>query len=126
MSLIEPSSHLELRQIITQRILADRRLLDTLHAKVRGLGNAIRHMQSSATTSITLVGADGGYNKLQYDSFFVQLVCVVASSNNEYCREASTPTMPIADIDRLQFDAAGRPITAELVAKRPISHPAVH
>ena len=110
--MIEPASRQELRQFITQRILADRGLLDQLRAEVCVLGNHVRRILPRNGTAVSLVAADGGNNRLQYDPFLVQLVRVVDSSNNEHCLEAITPTMSIADLSRSQFDAAGRAQTA--------------
>ena len=110
--MIEPASHLALRQSITERILADRTLLDQLRAEVRILANRVRRIQPRNGTSISLVAADGGDTRLQYDPFLIQLVRVVDSGSNEYCLEAITPSTSIPDLSRRQFDGAGRPITA--------------
>ena len=61
------------------------------------------------TTSISLVGTDGGNNRIQFDPFLVQLVRVVDSSNNEYCLEAITPTTNVTELSRMQFDEDGEP-----------------
>jgi hypothetical protein len=64
------------------------------------------------TTSISLVGTDGGNNQLQFDPFLVQLIRVVDSSNNEHCLEAISPTTPIESLAARQFSADGLPSTA--------------
>ncbi len=110
--MIEPASHLALRQTITQSILADRGLLDALRAEIRPLCDQVRRIQPRVSSAVSLVAADGGNNQLAYDPFLIQLVRVVDSANNELCLEALTPTLPIAEVSRRQFDARGRPITA--------------
>jgi hypothetical protein len=69
----------------------------------------VRRIQPRATTSISLVGTDGGNNQLQFDPFLIQLIRVVDSSNNEYCLEAVSPTNPIAALDARQFRPDGSP-----------------
>jgi hypothetical protein len=71
-----------------------------------------RRVQPRATTSISLVGTDGGNNQLQFDPFLIQLVRVVDSSNNEYCLEAVSPTTEISSLDGRQFKSDGSSRTA--------------
>lgn len=115
--MIEPDSLRQLRMAIAAQLLSDRHLLDELRTEVRPLRDATRRIQARAATTISLVAADGGNNRIQFDPFMVQLVRVVDSSNNEYCLEAVTPTTDMAALAKLQF-ADGQPITAlgELMA----------
>lgn len=101
-----------MRAEIAERMRADRTLLDDLRAEIRPLRDSVRRIQPRSTTSISLVGADGGNNRLEFDPFLVQLVRVVDSSNNEYCLEAVTPTTSVTGLSNRQFDAAGKPVTA--------------
>jgi hypothetical protein len=107
--MIEPESHEKLRREIAERIEADRGLLDALRAEVRPLRSEVRRIQPRATTSISLVGTDGGNNSIQFDPFLVQLIRVVDSSNNEYCLEAITPTTSVSALSRAQFRTDGFP-----------------
>jgi hypothetical protein len=77
-----------------------------------GAEDHARRIQARNTTAVSLVGTDGGNNRLQYDPFLVQLVRVVDSINNEYCLEAITPTLPVDQLSRKQFDSAGAAGTA--------------
>lgn len=104
--MMDVDSQRQLRTEIHERMLADRRLLDQLRAEIRPLRANVRRIQPRSATSISLVGADGGNNRLQFDPFLVQLVRVVDSSNNEYCLEAITPTTDIAALSRRQFEQA--------------------
>ena len=93
--MIEPQSHQQLRNEISERITADKHLLDTLREEIQPLRSQVRRIQSRTATSISLVGTDGGNNSIQFDPFLVQLIRVVDSSNNEYCLEAITPTTDV-------------------------------
>jgi hypothetical protein len=109
--MIEPESHEKLRREIGERIAADRALLDMLRAEIRPLRTQVRRIQPRTTTSISLVGTDGGNNSLQFDPFLVQLIRVVDSSNNEYCLEAITPTTSVGRLSQAQFTTDGEPAT---------------
>lgn len=109
---IEPDSHVRLRQEITDRLVADRVLLDQLRLEIKPLANRIQRIQPRSTTAVSLVAADGGNNQLRFDPFLVQLVRVVDSSNNEYCLEAITPTTSVTSLSARQFDESGMPSTA--------------
>lgn len=85
--MIEPQSHSRLRHEISERIVADRGLLEQLCEEIRPLRGQVHRIQPRTTTSISLVGTDGGNNSLQFDPFLVQIIRVVDSSNNEYCLE---------------------------------------
>jgi hypothetical protein len=110
--MIDPDSHDQLRREISERIATDRELLDSLRAEIRPLRNQVRRIQPRTTTSISLVGTDGGNNALQFDPFLVQLIRVVDSSNNEYCLEAITPTTNVARLSARQFQDEDTPRTA--------------
>ena len=110
--MIDPASQKELKQAIADCIGTDQGVLDALREEIRPLKSATRRIQPRATTSISLVGTDGGNNQLQFDPFLIQLVRVVDSSNNEYCLEAVSPTTPIDKLDKRQFEPDGTPRTA--------------
>lgn len=110
--MIEPESILNLKEAISDCIRLDHRILSDLRDEIRPLKAATRRIQPRATTSISLVGTDGGNNQLQFDPFLIQLVRVVDSSNNEYCLEAVSPTTPIGLLNQRQFDRSGAPCSA--------------
>ena len=90
----------------------DVHLLDALCEEVRILATGVNRIHPRTTTSISLVGTDGGNNKLQFDPFIVQVIRVVDSSNNEYYMDVLTPTTPINSLNNkiqddtnIQFDA---------------------
>jgi hypothetical protein len=110
--MIDPASQATLKAEIAACIQADKQVLETLRSEVRPLRSQTRRVQSRSTTSISLVGTDGGNNQLQFDPFLIQLVRVVDSSNNEYCLEAVSPTTPIELLSRRQFTGENAPATA--------------
>lgn len=110
--MIDPASQAQLKDAIADCIGTDQGVLDQLREEIRSLKSATRRIQPRATTSISLVGTDGGNNQLQFDPFLIQLVRVVDSSNNEYCLEAVSPTTPIEKLNTRQFDASGTACTA--------------
>lgn len=110
--MIEPESIEELREQLQSSISEDRNVLDELRAEVCPLRGSTRRIQPRSTTAISLVGTDGGSNRIEFDPFMVQLVRVVDSSNNEYCLEALTPTTDRAAVNERHFDADGGAKTA--------------
>ena len=60
---------------------------------------------SRQTTAVSLVGTDGGNNRIEFDPFMAQVIRVVDSSNNEYCLEVVTPTSDLAALSRRHLDA---------------------
>lgn len=90
--MIDPDSIDALRTALSDSIASDRRVLDELCEEIRPLKSETRRIQPRSTTAISLVGTDGGNNRIEFDPFLVQLIRVVDSSNNQYCLEAVTPT----------------------------------
>lgn len=110
--MIDPASQVQLGEAIADCIGSDKAVLQALRDEIRPLKSATRRIQPRATTSISMVGTDGGNNQLQFDPFLIQLVRVVDSSNNEYCLEAVSPTTPVQKLDERQFAADGSARTA--------------
>ena len=109
--MLDPQSHTELRSQIWDQIGQDMRILESLRDEISPLRSSVRRIQPRSTTSVSLVGTDGGNNRIQFDPFLVQLVRVVDSSNNEYCLEAITPTTNVTELSRRQFYENGKPRT---------------
>lgn len=109
--MLNSESQQQVRNEIRERMAADRALLDRLRTEIRPLRSQVRRIQPRSTTSISLVGTDGGNNRIEFDPFLVQIVRVVDSSNNEYCLEAITPTTSVTALSERQFNADGTPRT---------------
>ena len=110
--MIDAATQTQLKSAIADCIRTDQGILDRLRDEIRPLRNTTRRIQPRATTSISIVGTDGGNNQLQFDPFLIQLVRVVDSSNNEYCLEAVSPTTPVQKLNERQFTEDGSPSTA--------------
>jgi hypothetical protein len=129
--MIDPESIEKLSEELKASISGDQRVLDELREDVRPLRSLTRRIQPRSTTAISLVGTDGGNNRIEYDPFMVQLIRVVDSSNNEYCLEAATPTTDRAAINARHIAADGSPITAlgrlmvALVERGAMAEPAI-
>lgn len=109
--MIDPTSLQTLKDELRLRIAADRDRLDQLRSEVRPLKNGTRRIQPRSTTAISLVGTDGGNNRIEYDPFMAQLVRVVDSSHNEYCLEVVTPTTNISELSSRHLEPEERPRT---------------
>lgn len=105
--MIDPATQFKLKGAIADCIGADQEVLDNLRKEIRPLKGLTKRIHPRSTTSISLVGTDGGNNQLQFDPFLIQIVRVVDSSNNEYCLEAVSPTTPIEKLDNRQFTNSG-------------------
>jgi hypothetical protein len=110
--MLDPKSQNDLKDAIGECIGADASVLDALRSEIRPLKSLVRRIQPRATTSISLVGTDGGNNQLQFDPFLIQMIRVVDSSDNQYCLEVVSPTTPVSRLVRRHLDDAGSPITA--------------
>src|SRR3954468_22177306 len=110
--MFDPSTQAQLKQAIADCNVSDQGILQELREEIRPLRQQTKRIQPRATTSISLVGTDGGNNQLQFDPFLVQLIRVVDSSNNEYCLEAISPTTPVDILSRRHFNADGQPASA--------------
>lgn len=129
--MIDPESIDALRSQLASSIEGDRQVLDELCEEVRPLRSQTRRIQPRSTTAISLVGTDGGNNRIDFDPFMVQLVRVVDSSNNEYCLESVTPTTDRRLVNMRHIDEDGIPRTAlgrlmvKLVEKKAMSEPTI-
>jgi hypothetical protein len=117
--LIDPESIQALQSELKDAISGDRRVLDELREDVRPLKDATKPIHPRSTTAISLVGTDGGNNRIEFDPFMVQLVRVVDSSNNEYCLEVVTPTSDRRLVTQRHFaeDGAARTALGQMMAK---------
>ncbi|MCF6096361.1 hypothetical protein L1766_04980 [Thermovorax subterraneus] len=93
-----------LKEYIKRCMENDVILLDTLRNEIRVLKGNVRRIVPRNATSISLVGTDGGNNKLRFDPFLVNVIRVVDSSNNEYYMDVITPTTRIEEINRRIFE----------------------
>ncbi len=110
--MLDPETHDRLKVAVFSQIGQDMGVLAGLRDEIEELRGQVRRIRPHTTTSMSLVGTDGGNNQIRFDPFLVQVVRVVDSSNNEYCVEAVTPTTDVRGLSADQYDAAGEPRTA--------------
>jgi len=96
-----------LKRLMQESMEKDAVLLNALRDEIRPLKSSTKRIFPRSTTSISLVGTDGGNNKLVFDPFIVQVIRVVDSSNNEYYMDVITPTTPIKDLNNKIVSRAG-------------------
>ena len=108
--MIDPQTLDTLGEAIRSQVADDGKLLDELRSEVRAIKASVRRIQPRQTTSVSVVGTDGGNNQLQFDPFLVQLIRVVNSSNNELFLDVVSPTSDVAKLTARQFekDKSGR------------------
>ena len=110
--MLDPATQQQLKEAVFDQIGQDMSVLRDLRDEINVLRSTTRRINARTTTSISLVGTDGGNNQIRFDPFLVQVVRVVDSSNNEYCVEAVTPTTNVAKLSARQFDSSGVSRTA--------------
>lgn len=110
--MIELDSIKSLKQEMQQRVAEDAVILASLCEDVRPLRSVTRRIQPRTTTAISLVGTDGGNNKIPFDPFLVQIVRVVDSSRKQYCFEIVSATSDVLSVSRRHRDETGKPLTA--------------
>lgn len=97
----------QLKKLMENRMYDDMAVLDKLREEISILKGEVRRITPRNATSISLVGTDGGNNKLQFDPFLVQIIRVVDSSNNEYYMDVITPTTKVEEINERIFHSRG-------------------
>ena len=65
-AVIDPESIDTLRTALADSIAGDRKVLDELREEVRPLRDKTRRVQPRSTTAISLVGTDGGNNRIEF------------------------------------------------------------
>lgn len=106
--MIDSKNYSALKSDIYERISQDKIILEELRMDMKELKSNVCRIQPRNTTSISLVGTDGGNNKLKYDPFLIQIIRVVDSSNNEYYMDVITPTTDINVLDNYINDTSIR------------------
>lgn len=96
--MLDITAIMTLKQLMVESMKKDATILTTLRDEIRPLKSTTKRIFPRSTTSISLVGTDGGNNKLVFDPFIVQIIRVVDSSNNEYYMDVITPTTPVQDL----------------------------
>jgi hypothetical protein len=107
--MFDPDTLKRLREEVSRCVVNDRSLLDQIVDEVRPLEHAQHRIHPRSTTSVSMVGTDGGNSDLQFDPFMVQINRIVDSNQNELWLEVVTPTTPVRDLDARHLDSTGKP-----------------
>jgi hypothetical protein len=105
--MITPETINNLRIKLEERASADKLILEQLRAEVRPLKDRIRQINPRTATAISLVAADGGNNKIEFDPYLFQLVRVVDSYGKELLIDVASPTVNIEELSKQHLDKDG-------------------
>jgi hypothetical protein len=89
----------EIRRLIGEQAARDKALLDELLAEVAAIGQ-IRIIKPRSATSVALMAADGGNNRVAFNPFYLQLIRVVDSHGKELFMDVVSPTTDILELSR--------------------------
>jgi hypothetical protein len=92
-----------LRRLIADQAALDKVVLDKLMAQVRAMG-PVRVIKPRSATSVALMSADAGNNKVVFNPFYLQVVRVVDSHGKELCLDVVSPSTDIGVLSRRQFE----------------------
>jgi hypothetical protein len=100
----------ELRRLIADQVERDSEELNRLLAQLRVAKGDVRTIAARQTTSVALMAADGGNNRVTFNPFYLQIVRIVDSKGKQLCLDVVSPSTDIDELSRKQFlpDAAGR------------------
>jgi hypothetical protein len=109
--MIDPEELKQLKAQVAECVIKDRGLLDELLGEVEQLRQKEQRIQPRSTTSVSVVGTDGGNNELRFDPFMVQVVRIVDSNRNQLWLEIVSPTTPVAQLDARHLAPDGAPLS---------------
>ncbi|MEY2472967.1 MAG: hypothetical protein QOK28_2296 [Actinomycetota bacterium] len=92
-----------IRSLVRQRTEEDRGLLTSILEEVNQLKVNTVTIQPRNTNSISLVAADGGNNRLQFNPYLLQVVRIVDSNGAERFLDVISPTTDPSVIDEHNF-----------------------
>jgi hypothetical protein len=100
----------QLRKLITDQVERDSEEFDRLLGQLRVAKGDVRTIKPRSATSIALMAADGGNNRVTFNPFYLQIVRIVDSAGKQLCLDVVSPSTDIGELSRQQFwpDAAGR------------------
>ena len=106
--MIDPEEFKQLRTQVAECVISDRNLQDELLDEVEQLRQREQRIQPRSTTSVSVVGTDGGNNELRFDPFMVQIVRIVDSNKNQLWLEVVSPTTPVAHLNARHISSDGQ------------------
>lgn len=96
----------QVKRLIGEQAARDKALLDQLLAEVAAIGQ-VRIIKPRSATSVALMAADGGNNRVAFNPFYLQLIRVVDSHGKELFMDVVSPTSDIGELSRRHLDDTG-------------------
>lgn len=110
--MITPETLNDIRKKLEERSIADKGIIEELRLEIQPLKSEVRQINPRSTTSISLVAADGGNNKIDFDPFLFQLVRVVDSYGRELILDLASSTTDIEQLSSSHLGKDGTPKSA--------------
>jgi hypothetical protein len=100
----------QLRKLIAHQVERDNEELNHLLAQLRAARGDVRSIKPRSATSIALMAADGGNNRVTFNPFYLQIVRIVDSAGKQLCLDVVSPSTDIDELSEQQFvsDANGK------------------
>jgi hypothetical protein len=99
----EASELPELRTLIAHQVEHDSEELGHLLAQMQIAKGDVRTIKPRSATSIALMAADGGNNRVKFNPFYLQIVRIVDSVGKQLCLDVVSPSTDIEELSRQQF-----------------------
>jgi hypothetical protein len=96
----------ELKKLISEQAARDKVVLDQLLDEVRSIG-PVRIIRPRSATSVALMAADGGNNRVTFNPFYLELIRVVDSHGKELFMDVVSPTSDVGELSKRHLDSSG-------------------
>ncbi len=83
---------------------ADRERLSKIREEVSAMRGRVRMIQPRSITAVSLVGMDGGENRIQFDPFLIFPIRVVDSYGKPFFVDALAPQMDIRHLNQMHLE----------------------
>jgi len=100
----------QLQKLIGEQVERDGKELDRLLTQLRVVKGDVRSIKPRSASSVALMAADGGNNRVTFNPFYLQIIRIVDSLGKQLCLDVVSPSSDIAELSRRQFveDTSGR------------------
>lgn len=109
--MIDSSGYAAVKAEVKNAIASQRNAIDELRSDVRPLKKQVRRIKPRSTTSISIVGTDGGSKDIAFDPFMLQVVRVVDSSEKDHCMEIVSTSTDLLQLRKRHLTDEGEPLT---------------